>query len=143
MGQGQALPTDTYIGIKDNFALFFGRINYINDKSTMTFTMRADGSSKFASGNQWGYFPSLALVWRISNEAMRNSQEWLSNLKLLFKHRYGRKQSDSLRVARKQLLLTGRFGRQTYLFLTIQAAWFCKEVKLVQPELEMGNNAHS
>lgn len=49
----------------------------------MTFTMRADGSSKFASGNQWGYFPSLALAWRISDEAfMRNSQEWLSNLKL-------------------------------------------------------------
>lgn len=56
MGQGQALPTDTYIGIKDNL-LFFGRINYtINDKYLMTFTMRADGSSKFASGNQWGYF---------------------------------------------------------------------------------------
>lgn len=84
MGQGQALPTDTYIGIKDNLLSFFGRINYtINDKYLMTFTMRADGSSKFASGNQWGYFPSLALAWRISDEAfMRNSQEWLSNLKL-------------------------------------------------------------
>lgn len=70
MGQGQALPTDTYIGIKDNLLSFFGRINYtINDKYLMTFTMRADGSSKFASGNQWGYFPSLALAWRISDEA--------------------------------------------------------------------------
>ena len=84
MGQGQALPTDTYIGIKDNLLSFFGRINYtINDKYLMTFTMRADGSSKFASGNQWGYFPSLALAWRISDEAfMKNAQEWLSNLKL-------------------------------------------------------------
>ena len=45
--------------------------------------MRADGSSKFSKGNQWGYFPSLALAWRISDEAwMERSKEWLSNLKL-------------------------------------------------------------
>jgi len=47
--------------------------NYtINDKYLMTFTMRADGSSKFASGNQWGYFPSLALAWRISFTSLQN-----------------------------------------------------------------------
>ncbi len=84
MGNGTALPTSTYIGIKDNLLSFFGRVNYtIHDKYLMTFTMRADGSSKFSKGNQWGYFPSLALAWRISDEAwMAKTQDWLSNLKL-------------------------------------------------------------
>ena len=84
MSNGTALPTSTYIGFKDNLLSFFGRVNYtIQDKYLMTFTMRADGSSKFSKGNQWGYFPSLALAWRISDEAwMERSKEWLSNLKL-------------------------------------------------------------
>ena len=73
MSNGTALPTSTYIGFKYT----------IQDKYLMTFTMRADGSSKFSKGNQWGYFPSLALAWRISDEAwMERSKEWLSNLKL-------------------------------------------------------------
>ena len=82
MSNGTALPTSTYIGFKDNLLSFFGRVNYtIQDKYLMTFTMRADGSSKFSKGNQWGYFPSLALAWRISDEAwMERSKEWLSNL---------------------------------------------------------------
>ena len=64
MSNGTALPTSTYIGFKDNLLSFFGRVNYtIQDKYLMTFTMRADGSSKFSKGNQWGYFPSLALAW--------------------------------------------------------------------------------
>lgn len=57
MSNGTALPTSTYIGFKDNLLSFFGRVNYtIQDKYLMTFTMRADGSSKFSKGNQWGYF---------------------------------------------------------------------------------------
>lgn len=45
--------------------------------------MRADGSSKFAKGSQWGYFPSGAIAWRIYDEAfMNNAKEWLSNLKV-------------------------------------------------------------
>ena len=45
--------------------------------------MRADGSSKFAKGNQWGMFPSAALAWRLSDEAfMENAKDWLSALKV-------------------------------------------------------------
>ena len=69
MGSGTALPNQTYIGIKDNMVSFFGRANYtLMDKYLMTVTVRADGSSKFAKGNQWGVFPSAALAWRISDE---------------------------------------------------------------------------
>jgi TonB-linked SusC/RagA family outer membrane protein len=65
-------------------ASFFGRINYTwRDRYLATVTFRADGSSKFRLGNQWGYFPSAALAWRINEESfMENTSEWLSNLKL-------------------------------------------------------------
>lgn len=84
MGNGTALPTKTYIGAKDNMLSFFGRVNYIlMDKYLFTATMRADGSSKFAKGNRWGLFPSLAVAWRMSDEDfMESVDHWLSNLKL-------------------------------------------------------------
>jgi iron complex outermembrane receptor protein len=48
---------------------FFGRVNYsIADKYLFTATMRADGSSRFGSDNQYGYFPSGAFAWKINNE---------------------------------------------------------------------------
>jgi len=84
MGKGTALPTTTYIGIKDNMSSFFGRLNYtLFDRYLLTFTMRADGSSRFTDGNRWGYFPSVALAWRMNEESfMKGTEEWLSNLKL-------------------------------------------------------------
>src|SRR6185369_17654084 len=46
-------------------------------------TMRADGSSKFAEGHKWGYFPSASFAWRLSDEQfMQNLQSTFSNLKL-------------------------------------------------------------
>ncbi|MEQ3140088.1 TonB-dependent receptor [Bacteroides ovatus] len=89
MAGGTALPTSSSIGIKDNLVSFFGRANYtLMDKYLFTVTMRADGSSKFAKGNRWGYFPSAAFAWRMSDEAfMQNTREWLSNLK--FRLSYG------------------------------------------------------
>lgn len=62
---------------------FFGRINYgYKDKYLATFTLRADGSSKFASNNRWGFFPAGALAWRISNEDFLKDNPTVSNLKL-------------------------------------------------------------
>lgn len=65
-------------------ASFFGRFNYrFADRYLFTLTMRADGSSKFAKGNRWGYFPAAAFAWRINDEKfMENAKDWLSNLKL-------------------------------------------------------------
>lgn len=84
LGNGTALPTETYIGLKDNMSSFFGRINYsLFDRYLLTATVRADGSSRFTKGNRWGVFPSAALAWRINEEAfMSNTSDWLSNLKL-------------------------------------------------------------
>lgn len=64
---------------------FFGRANYdYKGKYMVSATMRADGSSKFAKGNQWGYFPSVAASWRLSGEEWLKDVEWLDNLKLRY-----------------------------------------------------------
>src|SRR5690606_13535460 len=47
-----------------------------------TFTMRADGSSRFAPGHRWGYFPSMAVAWRLSEESFLADVSAISNLKL-------------------------------------------------------------
>ena len=62
---------------------YFGRVNYsFDDRYLMTATLRADGSSNLGKDNRWGVFPSVALAWRISNEAFLKDVKWLSNLKL-------------------------------------------------------------
>ncbi len=62
---------------------WFGRVNYnFDNRYLLTFTMRADGSSKFAKENKWGYFPSAAFAWRASEEKFLRDVSWLSNLKL-------------------------------------------------------------
>ena len=83
-GAGTALPNQTTLAAKENLLSFFGRANYtLMDKYLLTVTVRADGSSKFAKGNQWGVFSSAALAWRISDEQfMQNTRNWLSSLKL-------------------------------------------------------------
>jgi TonB-linked SusC/RagA family outer membrane protein len=49
---------------------FLGRLNYaFEDKYLFTATARSDGSSKFAAGKQWGYFPSGAFAWRFTEES--------------------------------------------------------------------------
>ena len=64
-------------------ASFYGRLNYsFNSKYMLTATMRADGSSRFGANHKWGYFPSAALGWRVSEEAFMKDIEWLDNLKV-------------------------------------------------------------
>lgn len=65
-------------------ASFFGRINYnYHEKYMATFILRADGSSNFARGNRWGYFPSASVGWVLSEEKfMQNSRRWLDFLKI-------------------------------------------------------------
>jgi iron complex outermembrane receptor protein len=66
---------------KDEIQSFFGRFNVsVKDKYLLTATLRADGSTKFGENNKYGYFPSLAFAWRISEEGFL--PEVISNLKL-------------------------------------------------------------
>lgn len=86
--QGVPFSIDNYINPDDKLLSYFGRINYdFQSKYLISATFRADGSSKFASGNQWGYFPSAAVAWRISSERfMEGTQSWLDDLKLRFSY---------------------------------------------------------
>lgn len=62
---------------------YYGRINYnFDNRYLLTATIRADGSSTFGSDNRWGYFPSVALAWRMKNESFLKNVQWLSDAKL-------------------------------------------------------------
>ncbi|MCR5520002.1 MAG: TonB-dependent receptor [Bacteroidales bacterium] len=78
--------TSTTNGSSGNtrFSSFFGRLFYsFNDRYLLTATMRRDGSSNFAEGHRWGWFPSLALAWRISEENfIKDNVPAINNLKL-------------------------------------------------------------
>jgi TonB-dependent starch-binding outer membrane protein SusC len=71
---------DPYAGLQS----YFVRANYsYKGKYLLTGTMRADGSSKFPPGNQWGYFPAFSAGWRISDENFfRNNVSFINTLKL-------------------------------------------------------------
>lgn len=61
----------------------FGRVTYkLLDRYIITGTVRRDGSSNFAPGNQYGIFPSVGAAWRISDESFMSGQKVVSNLKL-------------------------------------------------------------
>jgi len=62
---------------------FIARANYtFRGRYNATATLRTDRSSRFASGNEWGWFPSLGLSWNVSEESWLKDNETLSNLKV-------------------------------------------------------------
>ena len=62
---------------------YLARINYIlSDKYLFTLTARADGSSKFGKNNKWGFFPSGAFAWRLSDETFIQNMGVFDDLKL-------------------------------------------------------------
>ena len=64
MGFGTPQESYTQLSTPDRTASFFGQASYnYNHKYLLSLTMRADGSTKFAPGNQWGYFPSISGAW--------------------------------------------------------------------------------
>lgn len=68
---------------EERTASYFSRLNYdYAGRYLVEVNMRADGSSKFAPANRWGYFPSVSAGWRLSEENFLKGVGWLSNLKL-------------------------------------------------------------
>ncbi len=86
LSQGEN-PTLSTNGWKDASSQlsYFGRVFYNYDERYLsTFTLRADGSSKFGPENKWGYFPSFSLAWRISNESFMANLTFLQDMKIRF-----------------------------------------------------------
>ena len=66
---GAAYAFQTYSEASFSLMSFYARAVYnYADRYVLTATFRADGSSRFADGNKWGYFPSFAAAWRLNNE---------------------------------------------------------------------------
>lgn len=64
---------------------YLGRVNYsFDNRYYITLTGRFDGSSRFYDGNKWGFFPSMALSWNITNETFMADQELFDIAKLRF-----------------------------------------------------------
>jgi TonB-dependent starch-binding outer membrane protein SusC len=81
--QGIAQSIDNFYSPEDKLLSFFGRANYdYKEKYLLTATFRADGSSKFTTGNKWGYFPAAAAAWKISEESFLKDVDWISALKI-------------------------------------------------------------
>ena len=82
------LGTITNYKTENYLVSFFGRLNYsLLDRYMLTFTLRADGSSRFnwMEGNpnqQWGYFPALALAWKMKEESFLKNVDFLTDAKL-------------------------------------------------------------
>lgn len=69
--------------IANSISSYFGRFFYAyDDKYLVTATLRYDGSSRFAKENRWGWFPSAALAWKVSNENFLKDNATINNLKL-------------------------------------------------------------
>lgn len=92
---------------KNAMASFFGRVMWNYKETYMAnVILRADGSSNFARGNRWGYFPSVSVGWLITNESfMESTKSWMDYLKL----RISWGQNGNASVAGFQYLSTFRF----------------------------------
>jgi len=82
-------PTDTLIqntftdATEYYLVSFYGRLNYtFGNRYMLTATIRDDGTSRFAEDNRWGLFPSVALGWKINEEAFLRDSKVISQLKL-------------------------------------------------------------
>src|SRR5690606_35772170 len=82
INQGEPNEITGYKGA-NSLASYYGRFNYnFAERYLLTFTLRADGSSKFGPNNKWGYFPSGSIAWRVMNESFMPSSDILSDLKI-------------------------------------------------------------
>ncbi|MXV52274.1 SusC/RagA family TonB-linked outer membrane protein [Pedobacter sp. HMF7647] len=109
---------------------FMGRLNYgFKDKYLVTLTGRADGSSRFAPGNKWSFFPSFAVAWRLKEENFLKNKEFLNDLKL--RGGYGRTGNTGISPYATQ----GALGRTVYAFGSASAFGF-SPTAITNPDLK-------
>ena len=79
-----AYATNSGRASKTTYLSFFSRLFYSYDnRYQLTATVRRDGTSRFAKGNQWGTFPSVAVAWRLSEESFwRPLKDVVNNFKV-------------------------------------------------------------
>ncbi len=82
MNLGRPYEGTSSLSTADRTASFFGQVSYnLDHKYFLSVTGRADGSSKFAVGNQWGFFPSVSAAWDMKREKFLKDVSWIDQLK--------------------------------------------------------------
>ncbi|WP_242205412.1 SusC/RagA family TonB-linked outer membrane protein [Aestuariivivens insulae] len=80
---GSAFTPLTIDSQQNTIVSFIGRLNYtLLDRYLFTGTFRADGSSNFPAGNQWGYFPAASFAWKVKEESFLKDSNTISDLKV-------------------------------------------------------------
>lgn len=116
-------PSSSYS--KWNMLSYLGRINYsFKGKYFLTTSFRADGSSRYSDGDKWGFFPSTALAWRLSDEKFIKNISFISNLKL--RAGYGETGSTAINpYSTLNMLSTGKtvFNNDSYTYFAPSATY--------------------
>lgn len=94
---------------------YFGRVNYsFADKYLLTASLRADGSTRFGENNKYGYFPSAAAGWNISQENFLKESKVVNNLKLRASWGQTGNQEVQNKITKASYALTGADGYYLY-----------------------------
>lgn len=136
MNFGTPIPTVTYKAMDDRKSSYFGRLNYTYlGRYILTATLRADGSSRFADGNRWGYFPAVAFAWNIKQEKfLADRFDWLTNLKL--RASFGTAGNDKITSNAWQLIYNTGNENKPYFPNEIEAPNFIPGTILYNPKLK-------
>lgn len=125
--QGIAQSIDNFYSPDDKLLSFFGRANYdYKNKYLFTATYRADGSSKFTTGNKWGYFPAGAIAWKISEESFLKDVDWISSLKI--RASYGEAGNNNIPT-----------GQTTQSFMSGNSTWINNSTSQWAPSKTLAN----
>jgi TonB-linked SusC/RagA family outer membrane protein len=117
----------------------FARLNYnFNDKYLLQASVRRDGSSVFGKNNQWGYFPSVGVAWRINQEGFMQKQSLFNDLKL--RASYGVTGNSSGFNAYTAQFMSGSLG--TYYYNGVQTAAY-GPTQAANPDLQWEKTATS
>lgn len=125
IGSASTLNTPSSSYSKWVLMSYLGRVNYsFNDKYLATLSFRSDGSSRYSPGNKWGYFPSGALAYRISNENFMKKFGFISDLKI--RAGYGESGSTAINpYSTLDMLSSGKttFGEELYTYFAASTTY--------------------
>lgn len=134
---GRPNPITTNILTPSTTSSLFTRWGYdYKSKYIVNASLRADGSSKFAPKNRWGFFPSVGVAWRASSEKfMNNTKSWLQDFKV--RASWGKSGNDRIPEDSWNNMMT--YGASNLVFLgsdkTVPTAYLVPATILYNPDL--------
>ena len=137
MQLGTPYQSSSSLGTANRTTSYFGQLNYNYDhKYLLSATFRADGSSVFAKGHQWGYFPSVSGAWVISSEEFMKDLTWLNELK--FRAAIGKAGNNNLDADMWRYLYTSNSeGGPAFGEATVDGElWYAPSNYLPNPDLK-------